>query len=323
MMPMSSADQELVTTMKQREFHIKRRQRAADAVHYELRRYRVLIVGAVAVLVATTMLCMLFALRNTLPAAWGWWRPAIVTALIGAILGAYIGQSSLHTVYGRKLVAGKENRVREKYSADLHAGRRWLQYYYKGENISGYVPQILYFIEAERRFDSVDAALAWAKVTRRPGTDVADRAMDRFNHVAAHTNLAAIASTNQFGQPSIRLMRFVTSDRPGIWYVTTAPDSPKVPEFDHGWLALLTQPTESGDTVSSNRVRARCLGTSFVTIAELYRTQVPGYLDGLTEDEQQRELVYELTLESATVDNWLEHDVVEFRSRERPEPDGQ
>ncbi|WP_155976744.1 hypothetical protein [Nocardia sp. 348MFTsu5.1] len=320
-MPLSSADQELVATMKQREFHLKRRQRAADTIHYELRRHRVLMVGTVAVLVAGALLCMLAAMRNTLPDTWGWWRPALVTATLGAVLGSYIGQSLLHTAYGRKLLVGKENRVREKYSADLHAGRRWLQYYYEGENISGYVPQILYSIEGERRFDSVAAALAWAKASRRVQTEVADRAMDRFTGVTAQINLAVIASTDQFGRPSSRLMRFVISGRPGVWYVTTAPESPKVQEFDHGRIALLTLPTESGETIGSNRVQIRCLGTSFSTIAELYRTQVPGYLDGLTEEEQQRELVYELTLESATADNWSEHDVVEFRDRELPEPD--
>ena len=79
----------------------------------------------------------------------------------------------------------------------------------------------------------------------------------------------------------------------------------------------MTPPTESGATISSNRVQIRRAGSSVSRVVELYRAQVPGYTDGMTEDEQQRELVYELTLQSARVDTWLEHDVVTF-SEPRP-----
>ena len=62
----------------------------------------------------------------------------------------------------------------------------------------------------------------------------AERALDRFNSVAAQTNLVVVSSTDEAGRPSSRMMRFVKSDRPGVWYVTTAPEGPKVREFDHG-----------------------------------------------------------------------------------------
>ncbi len=75
----------------------------------------------------------------------------------------------------------------------------------------------------------------------------------------------------------------------------------------------MTPPTESGATIGSNRVRIRRAPMPFPEVADLYRAQVPGYVDRLTEDEQQRELVYELTLQSAKVDTWLDHEVVEFR----------
>ena len=35
-------------------------------------------------------------------------------------------------------------------------------------------------------------------------------------------------------------------------------------------------------------------------------------MDGMTEDEQERELVYELTLRSARVETWLRRDEVAF-----------
>ena len=75
----------------------------------------------------------------------------------------------------------------------------------------------------------------------------------------------------------------------------------------------MTPPTESGATIGSNRVQIRRAPIRFPEVADLYRAQVPGYVDRLTEDEQQREQVYELTLQSARVDTWLEREVVEFR----------
>lgn len=315
-MPLSSTDQELVAVMKQREFHIKRRQRAADMIHHELRRYRMMMAASVAVVVALVMLGIFVAVESTLPDAWNWWRPTLVVAVIGALLGVFVGQAALRTKRGEKLLARKENQIREKYSTDLHAGRRWLQFYYQGEDISGYIPQILYYIESEGRLDSVDAALALAKSNLRAGDKFAVRAMDRFTSITAQTNLVVISSTDRSGQPSSRLMRFVTSDRPGVWYVAAAPESPKIQELDHGRIAVMTLPTESGSMISSNRVRIRRLETSFLTVAPLYRAQAPDFLEGMSEEEQQHELVYELTLESAKVDSWLEHDVVEFNGRE-------
>jgi hypothetical protein len=105
-------------------------------------------------------------------------------------------------------------------------------------------------------------------------------------------------------------MCFVKSDRPGVWYVTTAPDTPKVPELDAGKVALTTVPTADGATISSNEVRIRRAGKTFMDIADLYRAQAPGYLDGMTEEDQRLELVYELTLRSAKVDSWASRDLV-------------
>jgi hypothetical protein len=74
--------------------------------------------------------------------------------------------------------------------------------------------------------------------------------------------------------------------------------------------------------------RPQPAGTTFAGVADLYRTQVPGYVDGMTDAEQERELVYELTLQSAKVETWLERDVVVFGQPDElsvanPEPGGQ
>src|SRR5262249_34577845 len=150
---------------------------------------------------------------------------------------------------------------------DLHAGRRWQRFYYQGEDISAYVPQILYFIDAEGRFDSVEEALAFAREHRLESAALNERAIERFNSIVARTSVLAVATTDDSGTPSIRPMRFVTSDRPGVWYVTTAPEGNKVAQLDRGRLALLTQPTEVGETISSNRVEVRRVPEGFAAVA--------------------------------------------------------
>ena len=79
-------------------------------------------------------------------------------------------------------------------------------------------------------------------------------------------------------------MRFVKADRPGVWYVTTAPEGPKVHELDRGRVALLTSPTPAGATISSNRVQISRAPHPFPAVADLYRAQVPGYMDGMTDE---------------------------------------
>ena len=177
------------------------------------------------------------------------------------------------------------------------------------------MPQVLYFLEADPRFDTVDAALAFVKEQHRDSpahAAFAAQALRQFEEVAAQTNQLVISSSDEAGRPSSRVMRFVKADRPGVWYVTTAPEGPKVPEFDRGRVALLTSPTPAGATISSNRVHISRAPHPFPAIADLYRTQVPGYMDGMTDEEKERELVYEVRLRSARVETWLRHDEVAF-----------
>ena len=169
-----------------------------------------------------------------------------------------LGRSLLqHAVGPTDCLPGRRAGCVREYTSELHAGRRWLPFYYQDEDISAYVPQILYFIEGEQRFDSVQAALAFAKENPRDSTTFAARALDMFDKVAAQTNLVVVSSADEAGTPSSRVMRFVRSDRPGVWYVTTAPEGTKAHEFDHGRIALVTPPTESGATIGSNRVQIR------------------------------------------------------------------
>ena len=199
-----------------------------------------------------------------------------------------------------------------RFTSELHAGRRWQSFYYEDEDISAYVPQILYFIEGEQRFDSVRDALAFAKANRHDSATFARRAHEIFTEVVAATNVMVLSTVDESGTPASRIMRVVRSDRPDVWYVTTAPEGAKANAFDGGRIAVLAGVIETGETISSNRVRVRRADLGFHDIADLYRDQVPGYVDRLTEEERQRELVYELTLLSAKVDTWLRREIVEF-----------
>ena len=317
-MPLSIADQQLIAEMKQREVHLKRRQRAADAILYRVRRYRASLVALAGALGAAVVTGIFLALDRAEAGKASWVQLAIASVVLGALLGVEIGRDALRTGPGRRLLAKKESKLRRRYSSDLHAGRRWLRFYYEGEDISAYIPQILHFVEGPQGFDSLQAAIDFAKANRRDGALLAERALDRFTSVAAETNRVVISSTDASGRPSSRMMRFVKSDRPGVWYVTTAPEGPKVVEFDHSRIAVLTPPTASGATISSNRVEIRRAGAPFRDFAELYRAQVPGYADGMTEEQQQHELVFELTLLSARVETWLEHALVDFSDSELP-----
>lgn len=312
-MALSQADEALIADMKQRELHLKSMERAADAVLYRTRRYRAVLIAA-ATLVGAAAGAGLFLLVNIgVEDPVGWQRRIVLDMILGAIIGSLLAQRLLRTRFGERLIARQEARLVQRYATELHAGRRWRHFYYRGEDISGFVPQVLHFLDGEHRFDSIDEALAFAREHRHNGDPFASRALAKFNEVAGETNLLVVSSTDGAGgPPASQVMRFAKADRPGVWYVTTAPEGLQSRDLLQGEVAVLAASVHSGSTISSNSVRIRRLPSGFPAVIELYRTQVPGYVDRLTEDDQQREVVYELTLDSAEVDTWLEHDVVDF-----------
>jgi hypothetical protein len=313
-MALSAEDQQLVANMRQREFNVKKRQRAANAIAHQSRRYRRVVLFLTA-LVLASVLAAAFIFITSIHHDWlvQKWRLKVVLAAFGAIVGVLLAHVSLHTRPGQRLLAREKLRLTQKHSGELQAGRRWTPFYYQGEDISRYVPQILYVLESEQRFDSVQAALEFVKQHDRETAQAQAHALEQFNAVAAQTNLMVVSSVNAQGRPSIRVRRFVTTDRPGRWYATSAPGSPQAHEFDEGKAAVITVPTEDGATISSNNVRIRRAGKTLTDIGDLFRAQVPGYLDGMTDEDQRSELVYELTLQSAEVDSWGSHDVVSLR----------
>jgi len=311
-MPLDPAEQALLDDMKYRELSIKRKKRATDAIIYRERRFRAGLLTAAALLLSALAALIVFKILRHLLDRVGWWLPGVVVVALCAFVGVELGRAVLHSRFGRSLMAKRERALRKRYAQELNNGRRWLQFYYKGEDIAPYVPQVLYFLESDQRFNTIDEALAFAKENRPENSLLAAQAAKAFEKVASETNLLVLSSVGGNGVPSSRLMRFVKSGRPGVWYVSTPAEGPKVSEFDEGAVAVVTFPTEDGETLNSNRIDIRRAPFALDKIADLYEEQVPGYLDGVSEAEQQRELVYELTLRSARVDTWISHDHVEF-----------
>lgn len=307
--PMNPA---LLEEMKEREFQLKRKKRAADEILFRERRFRGIFVTTVGIVIAGIAAVVFYNVFGKVLDRVGWRLPAAVAVALCVILGVVLGKRLLRTRLGRRLLAKNEIKLRRRYTGDLMAGQRWTQFYYNDEDISEYVPQILYFLESDRRFDSIDEALAFAKQTRRESPLLAARALKGFNDAAAATTLLVLSTVTEEGLPASRLMRYVRTAEPGVWYISTPPDGPKIRELDSGNVALVTLPTPSGGTINSNRLTLTRSGLPFAAVADLYRAQVPGYVDAMTEDEQQRELVYKLTLRSARIDTWLEHEQIEF-----------
>jgi len=306
----------IVAEMKQRELHMKRKQRATDALLFRERRFRAVILTIVGLATAAFAALIIFKILRKTVEQVGWSLPAIGFVILCVSLGVELGRLFLRTGMGKRVLGIRERQLRKRYSSELASGRRWSQYYYKGEDIAPYVSQVLYFLESDARFNTVDEALAFVKQNRRENRHLAKQAAAAFEQVSADGNLVVVASVSAEGVPSSRLMRYVRTDKPGVWYVSTTPESPKVSEFDAGRVAFVTPLTPDGGSINSNRVRITRAPFTLEQVAELFASQIPGYLDGISPEQQQRELVYEITMESARVDTWLDHDVVEFPTPE-------
>ena len=313
-MALSAEDEQLLADMRQREFSLKKRRRAASAMFYEKRRFQRGVIAGCAIVVGLALGLTWLYYHHELDDPFGLFMAHLAwpAGVVGLVLGSMAGALWWHTSPGRRQLKRRSELLEQKYSGDLHAGRRWQQFYYQGEDISSYIPQVLYLLEGQHSYASIDEALAFAKENSYQSERFRKRGLKLFNEVAAETDLIVLSTTDENGQPSSRFMRFVRTETPGIWYVTSAPDAPKVHEFDRGAVALITAPNESGATISSNHARLRRAGKSFLEVADLYRAQIPRYLEGMTPEDQACELVYELVIDSAKVSNWVAHELVIF-----------
>ena len=215
--------------------------------------------------------------------------------LLNIVLGAIIGRAAgprppAHAVGPHGCSPRRRRRLLLEYTSELHAGRRWLPFYYQDEDISAYVPQILYFIDGEQRFDSVHAALAFAKENPHDSNPVrpsstgdvrqgrgADQPGRRLERRRSRHAVEPGDALRQVG-PTRRLVRDDGAE--GKQGPRVRPRSDRADDGTDGARAR-----RSGATGS----RSGGQQFSFPEVADLYRAQVPGYVDRLTDDEQQRE----------------------------------
>ena len=195
----------------------------------------------------------------------------------------------------------------------LNTGRRWEQFYYKGEDIAPYVPQILYFLESDQRFTTIDEALAFAKANRRSNPRRRHAGSQGVRRGGNASNLLVISSVDSSGRPvePPHALRQVGHVR-GSGTCRPHPTDPRFASSTRaGSRSLRSQRrTVRASTAIASTSRGRRSDSARSPIC--FEEQVPGYLDTVTEADLERELVYELTLRSARVDTWMGHDQVDF-----------
>ncbi|WP_241810550.1 pyridoxamine 5'-phosphate oxidase family protein [Latilactobacillus curvatus] len=137
--------------------------------------------------------------------------------------------------------------------------------------------------------------------------------MRKFQKFVNQTNEMMLSTSDENGQPSSRQMRFIVlDDAPNIWYFGTAPDTPKIEELDRGLAAIHTMPTSEGMTIASSRLRVYRAQYKLDELADYYNAQVPGFMDSLSAEDREREIIYAIELKSARLDSWTQHEEVTF-----------
>ena len=182
-MTLSARDRDLVDSMKRREFNLKKQQRAAHTIYRLGRRYRRLLLVVTALFFAAVVTATMVVMEIVFDRSSEWWLRALVVFVVG-VAGLLAGSAWLGTPFGQKILDNHEDRLNQKHSGDLHAGRKWQQFYYGNEDISVYVPQILYLLENDERFGSVDDALGYAKAHSLESAGPGSRGLELFNSIA-------------------------------------------------------------------------------------------------------------------------------------------
>lgn len=238
-----------------------------------------------------------------------------VNVLVAAILflfTSYFWQIMLKHWPLKHLISWYKTKLRVTYAGPLLASKRWLQFYYKDRDISPYIPQILYYLQNESKLKTVDEVLAFID-EGAPSEVEEHNVLDKFRRFIGETNQMVLSTASADGMPASRQMRFIVSpDKSNVWYFGSAPETPKIAELDLGKAAINTIPTSTGMTIASNRLSVKRSKYKLADLAELYRVQVPGFMDGLLEEDIEDEIIYEIVIKSARLDTWTQHDQVKF-----------
>ncbi|WP_270321134.1 hypothetical protein [Weissella confusa] len=303
---MTQTDAEIIEHMKLRELNMKHRQVTANKIFRMQKRVRQ-VTMLVLSLVSSVALLALFLFSPLDVHDRLQYLPKVDVLIFFILLWvtAFIWNKLGNVGPLKRFFQREASKIRRRYSGELHAGRRWIQFYYKGRDIGPLIPQILYYVDSEHEFDSIDEAIVHIDkgVAKQQLAGIG-----KFQRYAKMTNRVIISSVQESGQPSSRLMRFVkVPDRPNVWLMASAPDTPKIAEMTNSKVAIFTPPTRDGATISSNNVSVVRADYHLDAVADLFRDQIHGFLDGMTEADLATEVIFEMTIHSAKLDTWTDH----------------
>lgn len=211
----------------------------------------------------------------------------------------------------KRLLLVKKQRLRTQNAGALLAAKRWLQFYYHDRDIAPLIGEILFYLELHDWQPTIEAAITAIDHQKTAVNWQQDR--QKLAYAIAQTNQMILSTVNPQGGPASRQMRFITlPGAPEVWYFGTAPQTPKINDLALGQAAVHTLPTVHGMTIASNRLTVKRSAYQLAELAEYYRQQVPGFMDGLTPEDQAKELIYEVHLQSARLDTWAQHEQLSF-----------
>src|SRR6187402_302464 len=119
-MPLNRDESAFLEDMRQRELHLKRKQRAADVVLFKERRFRATLVTASGILMAVVAAFLIFEMMRSTFERVGWRPLGIAVVALCIVLGVQAGRALLRTPPGRHLVEFRERKLRERYADELN-----------------------------------------------------------------------------------------------------------------------------------------------------------------------------------------------------------
>ncbi|MCT3527883.1 pyridoxamine 5'-phosphate oxidase family protein [Latilactobacillus curvatus] len=309
----SEADQVVIDEMITRERTMKERQKIIEDMTHKRRVFKRRLVIACAAVVTPflTILYNVFMQYEHWPMM-GIVKINILVAILIFLLSLALFQKLIKYRPLKYIVQRYRRRIVKRYTEALSVSNRWLQFYYYQREISHIIPQILYYLEANPALETIDDAIAY--IDSQPvSSELYQNNLSEFRKYVKQFNTMVLSTANNLGQPSSRQINFVTLDGiPNVWYFGTDPEASKVSELDLGRTAIFTLPTSEELRITSNRLKVYRTQYRFSDIAEAYQKQVPGYVESLSKEEQEKEIIFAIELKSARIDSRFQNKGLTF-----------
>jgi len=309
----SEADQVVIDEMITRERTMKERQKIIEDMTHKRRVFKRRLVIACAAVVTPflTILYNVFMQYEHWPMM-GIVKINILVAILIFLLSLALFQKLIKYRPLKYIVQRYRRRIVKRYTEALSVSNRWLQFYYYQREISHIIPQILYYLEANPALETIDDAIAY--IDSQPvSSELYQNNLSEFRKYVKQFNTMVLSTANNLGQPASRQINFVTLDGiPNVWYFGTDPEASKVSELDLGRAAIFTLPTSEELRITSNRLKVYRTQYRFSDIAEAYQKQVPGYVESLSKEEQEKEIIFAIELKSARIDSRFQNKGLTF-----------